>query len=107
MKLKHIINGFLAFSLCLAGCVDPDDLVRTESEITDQLIITGRFAGNENTEYETVIDRANGTAVVQTPYYISDTEPIQGDITRMRLKATLPVGARFDPPLSEIGRAHV
>ena len=65
MKLKHIINGFLAFSLCLAGCVDPDDLVRTESEITDQLIITGRFAGNENTEYETVIDRANGTAVVQ------------------------------------------
>ena len=81
MKLKHIINGFWAFSFCLAGCVDPDDLVRTESEITDQLIITGRFAGNENTEYETVIDRANGTAVVQTPYYISDTEPIQGDIT--------------------------
>ena len=102
MKLKHIINGFWAFSFCLAGCVDPDDLVRTESEITDQLIITGRFAGNENTEYETVIDRANGTAVVQTPYYISDTEPIQGDITRMRLKATLPVGARFDPPLSGI-----
>ena len=49
MKLKHIINGFWAFSFCLTGCVDPDDLVRTESEITDQLIITGRFAGNENT----------------------------------------------------------
>ena len=28
MKLKHIINGFWAFSFCLAGCVDPlpDDL---------------------------------------------------------------------------------
>ena len=35
MKLKHIINGFWAFSFCLAGCVDPDDLVRTESEITE------------------------------------------------------------------------
>ena len=52
---------------------------------------------------ETVIDRANlCTAVKIDSYHISDTEPIQGDTTRMRLKATLPVGARFDPPLSGI-----
>ena len=92
MKLKHIINGFWAFSFCLTGCVDPDDLVRTESEITDQLIITGRFAGNENTEYETVIDRANGTAVVQTPYYISDRKSTRLNSSHMP-KSRMPSSA--------------
>ena len=34
------------------------------------------------------------------PYYLSDTEEIQGNLTKMKLKASLPIGAVFEPGLA-------
>lgn len=50
-------------------------------------------------EYEAVIDNTTGEITIQVPYYISDTEAIQGDLTQMRVRATMPLGATFEPKL--------
>ena len=46
--------------------------------------------------------KENGTVKIIVPYYISDTEASQGDLTRMKRSAELPSGATFSPALTGI-----
>ena len=100
MKLKYIIATFI--TLMATGCQEPDELVRGEGDNMSTLTVRGRFAADETKEYESVIDEEAGTITVQVPYYISDTLEIQGDLTKMKLSATLPLGAKFNPGISGV-----
>lgn len=102
MKIKYLYTGLLISMLAIAGCQDPDDLVRTNSANVTGLTVKGRLVSNEDKEYDAVVDKNNGTIVVQVPYYVSDTEEIQGDLTQMKVSASLPVGAQFQPSIAGI-----
>lgn len=105
MKLKYLLPGLLSVFCILNSCQDPDDIGRTIEEDGSNvniLTVKGRFASDESKEYSAIIDRENGEVVVNVPYYMSDTEPIQGDLTKMKLNASLPVGAHIEPSLAGI-----
>lgn len=102
MKIKYLFTGALISMLTTMSCEAPDDLVRTDSESVTGLTVTGCLVSDESTPYSTIIDEASNTITVQVPYYISDTEKIQGDLTQMKVSASLPVGAKFSPSISGI-----
>ena len=102
MKMKYLFLGMLTSLVALTGCKDPDDLVRTDTENVTTLSVKGMLVSDEKTEYDAVVDKAAGTITVQVPYYLSDTEPVQGDLTKMKVTATLPVGAKFEPSIQGI-----
>ena len=102
MKFKYLMNGLLAMAMTFVGCQNPDDLVRSDNEMLNRLSIKGILADNPQEDYPTEIDLENGTVKIIVPYYISDTEAIQGDLTRMKLSAELPSGATFSPALTGI-----
>lgn len=101
MKIKYLIPGLLAMAFAFAGCEDTDDLVFTKGDISE-LVVKGWLVSDDKTEYSATIDEAAATITVQVPYYISDTEAIQGDLTQMKVRASMPVGAKFEPGLSGI-----
>lgn len=102
MKIRYLITGILAMSLAFTGCEDPDDLI-FEGENVQTLTVKGWFASDEDMlEYDSSIDEAAGVITVQVPYYISDTEPVQGDLTQMKIRAAMPAGGMFEPGLSGI-----
>lgn len=102
MRIKYIVNGLLAMVMTMSSCQKPEELVRVENELTNQLVIKGFLAENSRVEYSTDIDMENGSVTVKVPYYISDTEAIQGDLTQMKVSAELPIGAKFSPSLTGI-----
>lgn len=102
MKITYLITGALLSMLIVAGCKDPDSLVRTDSESVTGLTVSGCLVSDETHTYSAVVDDANKTITVQVPYYISDTEEIQGDLTQMKVSASLPVGAKFEPSIAGI-----
>lgn len=102
MKIKYLFTGVLLSMLTIMSCQDPDDLIRTESEGITGLTVTGCLVSDESTSYSSIIDATNSTITIQVPYYISDTEEIQGDLTQMKISASLPVGAKFTPSISGI-----
>lgn len=102
MKIKYPFTGILISMLALVSCEAPDKLVRTGSENVTGLSVSGCLISDESTKYRAVIDETNSTITVQVPYYISDTEKIQGDLTQMKVSASLPVGAKFSPGISGI-----
>lgn len=102
MNLKYIMNGLLALAVTFVSCQEPDDLVRTDNELLNRLSIKGILTDYPQEEYATEIDLDNETAKVIVPYYISDTERVQGDLTKMKLSAELPTGAKFSPALTGV-----
>ena len=102
MKIKYLFTGVLISMLAFMSCEDPDDLARTGSENVTGLTITGCLVSDESTTYSAIVDEASNTITIQVPYYISDTEKIQGDLTQMKVSASLPVGAKFSPSISGI-----
>lgn len=102
MKMRHLITGLFVSALALGACEDPDELIMSGSENMQTLTVKGRLVSDENVEYDAVVDEATGVITVQVPYYISDTEAIQGDLTAMKVRASLPYGTRFEPGLSGI-----
>lgn len=102
MKIKYLFTGALISMLTFMSCEDPDDLARTDSESITRLTVTGCLASDESITYSAIIDEASSTITVQVPYYISDTEKIQGDLTQMKVSASLPVGAKFSPSIAGI-----
>lgn len=101
MKIKYLITGLLASALAFVSCQDVDDLV-IGGENVMTLVVKGWLVSDASTEYDAVVDDAAGLITVQVPYYVSDTEMIQGDLTQMKIRASLPVGAKFEPGLSGI-----
>lgn len=102
MKIKYLLTGLLASILAITSCQDPDDLVRTDNSNITGLTVKGHLVAKEELECAAVIDKNNGTIKIQVPYYISDTQEIQGDLTQMKINASLPVGAQFRPSISGI-----
>lgn len=103
MKLKHLFSCLAAAAAFMfAGCADSDDWVHMDAAGMTELNVRGLLADDANTEYSSVVDAENATITVQVPYYISDTEEIQADLTQMKLVATLPIGATFNPSLAGI-----
>lgn len=97
---KTYTNLLLAlFLLLVAGCQDPVMPGFTEDADLHTLSVNGRLKADENIQCPAVIDEAKGLITIQVPYYISDTEPTLGDITQMRVIATMPIGAKFEPAL--------
>ena len=101
MKKSIFIIALLAG---LTACVEPEhpDFNYEESENIQGLVIKGSLVSDPNTEYDAVVDLEAGTAIIQVPFYLSDTKPVQGDLTKMKIKATLPKGAKFDPSIAGI-----
>lgn len=102
MKIKYLFTGIAISMLTIMSCQDPDDLVRTDSENVTGLTVTGCLISDESTSYSAIVDNEAGTITIQVPYYISDTEKIQGDLSQMKVSASLPVGAKFEPSISGI-----
>lgn len=102
MKMRHLITGLFIPALVLVACKEPDDMVMSGSENMQTLTVKGRLVSDENVEYDAVVDDETGTITVQVPFYISDTEAVQGDLTEMKLRATMPYGTRFEPGLAGI-----
>lgn len=105
MKLKNITLGLLLSVLTLPGCQEPDDIVRNidgTSASANTLTVKGRFADDETTEYVGTIDKSTGNIYIDVPYYMKDTEPIQADLTRMKLNASLPNSSKMTPSVAGI-----
>lgn len=101
--MKKILT-IIAATAALAACVQPEhpDFTLEDNENIQGLVIKGTLLSDTQTEYSAVIDLEAGTAVIQVPYYLSDTKPVQGDLTQMKITATLPKGAKFNPSISGI-----
>ena len=108
VKRKHMKTRYLMFLplVLLAGCVQPEypDFSYTTEDGTPvrELSVKGQLASDSKTDFPSVIDESSGIVTIQVPFYLSDTERIQGDLTKMRISATLPVGATFKPSITGI-----
>lgn len=101
MKYRYLLAFVFALASFLPGCRKPDELIMTEKKIKAPISLVGSILGSD-IKYSAKVDEEAGTIKVRVPYYISDTEPIQGDLSQMRVEATLPVGARFIPSIAGI-----
>lgn len=100
---KHLLILASAAAMIAAGCakLDIKEISEDSSNIMS-LVVKGMLESDPKVEYDSVIDEENGLVTVQIPYYMSDTEPIQADLTKMRVKASLPQGARFEPSIAGV-----
>lgn len=101
MKIKNSVITAVAILSVLTGCHKPDELVRESNENVMTLTVKGTLLQN-GIEYDAVIDNEDYTITLNFPYYISDTEAILSDLTEVKLRAVMPLGARFEPGLSGI-----
>ena len=101
MKLHKLIFSALVLSAAVSACYQPDELVREDNENVMNLSVKATLVQN-GVDYDAVIDEENGEIVFEMPYYISDTEEIMSDLTEVKIRATMPLGAKFNPGLSGI-----
>lgn len=85
----------------VAGCHEPDELVRPDNGNVMTLTVKGTLLQN-GVEYDAVIDNEDYTITLNFPYYISDDEAVLSDLTQVKLRASMPLGAKFEPGLSGI-----
>ncbi|MBP3202575.1 MAG: DUF5018 domain-containing protein [Bacteroidales bacterium] len=102
MKHANIYIVFAAFLLLVSACAKEVHQEASENANIQTLVVRGLLASDASREFPTVIDETAGTIVVQVPYYLSDTETLQGDLTKMKLSATLPYGAKFSPSIAGV-----
>lgn len=101
MKAKYLLTSVLALSLAACAKLDYHEISEENSNIMN-LVVKGMLESDANKEYDSVVDAENKTVTVQVPYYLSDTEPIQADLTHMRLRASLPQGAKLEPSIAGV-----
>ncbi|MDD7456320.1 MAG: DUF5018 domain-containing protein [Bacteroidales bacterium] len=101
MTHKYLTSIAITLAVMLSGCRTPDELVTIPEAVNGSVSVKGMFVGSTQ-QYEAKIDENAGTIKIQVPYYVSDTEPVQGDLTQMKLIATMPIGASFVPGISGI-----
>jgi len=105
MKIKHLFYGLSLLALSVISCQDPDEIISSDNESLNRLSVTATLFGNDpkgEQEYQSIVNEQEGTITIQVPYYISDVEEIQGDLTQVKLVASLPNGAKFEPSISGI-----
>ena len=101
MKISKILLPVLALSLTLSACHKPDELIRENNENVMHLTVKATLVQN-GVEYDATIDDENHTVLLNIPYFISDTEEIMSDLSAIKLRATMPLGAKFEPGISGI-----
>lgn len=101
MKSTKFIFGTLLLAACLSSCHKPDELIRENNENVMTLSVKATLLQN-SVEYDAEIDEEGGFVTLNLPYYISDTEEIMSDLSQIKLRATMPLGARFEPSLSGV-----
>lgn len=101
MKFSKILLPVLALSLTLSACHKPDELIRENNENVMHLTVKATLVQN-GVEYDSIIDEENHTVLLNIPYFISDTEEIMSDLSAIKLRATMPLGAKFEPGISGI-----
>lgn len=101
MKFNRIFLTVLASAAVLCGCHKPDDLIRLDNGNVMHLTIKATLVQN-GVEYDASINDEDYTVSLNIPYYISDTEEIMSDLSEIKLRATMPLGAKFEPGLSGI-----
>ncbi len=101
--MKKTVISLLLLALCLSGCQKPEYnhiVINDDTKNLMTLTIRGLVGTDRMTEYPAVVDEENGTVTLSIPYYLSSTEPVMPDLTKIRFSATLPLGATFEPALS-------
>lgn len=101
MSTKYLLPILACLTFLLSGCMEPVKPGYTEDANLHELKVQGNFLSSK-TKYEATIDDSKGLITIEVPYYLSDTEPIQGDLTQMQITAALPVGAKFTPKLEGV-----
>lgn len=96
---RYILMGaaFLA-AFIIGGCAKEVHPQIEQGQDLSNLTVKGFLLSDPSSEYPSVIE--NDVVTIQVPYYLSDTEEIQGNLTKMKLKASLPIGAVFEPGLA-------
>lgn len=102
MKIKYLFTGLFVLIQFLISCEDPDSLIRTGGDNMSKLFVTGCLVSDESKRYDAIINEDNKTITIQVPLYISEEEQKKADLTRMKVFATLPLGAKFSPGISGI-----
>ncbi|MGM9791011.1 MAG: DUF5018 domain-containing protein [Candidatus Cryptobacteroides sp.] len=101
MNTNKSILATLALVALLGSCHKPDELVRENNENVMTLSVKATLLQN-SVEYDAEIDDEFGFVNIYLPYYVSDTEEIMSDLSQIKIRATMPLGARFEPGLSGI-----
>lgn len=99
MKTIYQIPLLALLLLFFAGCQDPVMPGFTEEANLHKLSVYGQLNVNKPKDYAAKIDDEKGLITIQVPYYISDVEQIKGDLTQMRVFASMPLGAKFEPKI--------
>ncbi len=102
MKTIYTIPLLALLLMPFAGCQDPVKPGFTPEADLHTLSVKGMLNNNSQKEYPAKIDDEKGLITIQVPYYISDTEPVMGDLTQMRVIASMPLGAKFVPDIGGV-----
>lgn len=102
MKVRYILPLIGALLGLLAGCQSPVEPGYTKEADLHKLSVEGAFCSNKDKTFKATIDDEEGLITLKIPYYLSDIDPIQGDLTQMVLTAVMPVGATFEPKLEGV-----
>ncbi len=101
MKINKLFGCALTLGFALTACHQPDELVRENNENVMNLSVRATLVQN-GVDYDATIDDENGVITLAFPYYISDTEEIMSDLSEVKIRATMPLGAKFVPGISGI-----
>lgn len=101
MKFNKLFCCALALASVLSACHKPDELVRENNENVMNLSVRATLVQN-GVDYDATIDEENGIINLAFPYYISDSEEIMSDLSEVKIRATMPLGAKFVPGISGI-----
>lgn len=84
-------------AFAFTGCEDPDSLVNSESIVGKQLIVKAYYAADDSKEIRVKWIWKMEFVRFKVHYYISDVAPVQADLTKMKLRATVPLYSVFEP----------
>lgn len=98
MKRKAFYAALLA-AVVLAGCKE-EELPVTDFETVKSLSAKAALVSHPDVWYPGAVDHEKGTVTFSVPYFLSDTEEIQGDLTKMKMKIAIPIGASFSPEVA-------
>ena len=102
MRFKNLFMTALAV-LALASCAKEEPLSEVEDlDTLRPFTARAAFGIDDEVWYDGVIDHEKGTVDFTVPYYLSDTEEIQGDLTRMIIKAKFPSLAVVEPKVTNV-----
>lgn len=89
-------------ALLWSSCKDVDAF-DVDKEINEEALTVSVFEeGSPTILFDALVDNVAKKISITVPYYISDTEEIKADLSKMRLNLSLPVGVRLLTPLTGI-----